>query len=489
MENDRELDRAAEPEAVQVESEIDEDDDVRTDRPLSKPAPAPAPETPAEEPTRPVTDFDRRTWELMGGKKKKPPLKEPAAEDTPAEETVVIPEEPEEENEKRDFYPIRFSRNGRTGCLGGLMYATFVICLSIVLACVMWMAASDVLALNKPDSLVEVTLPQEIFHDKTVEVKDEDGNVTGEKTVQAADVDSLSRLLKEYGVINYKWLFKLFSRFSNADEKVDPGTYELNTNYDYRALVTRMQVGSGAQLQTLVTLPEGFTMAQIFARLEENGVCSAADLYEAAATAEYSYAFLEDDAPQDASRLEGFLFPDSYYFYQGMQASSAINKFLSNFHYKLTAEMLQNIYERGLSYRDTVTIASLIEREAANDDERYLIASVIYNRLAQNMPLQIDAAVLYGEGNPEGVSLVTTSMVENAENPYNTYMYTGLPPGPICNPGLASIRATLNPGNTQYLYYALDEETGTHSFFLFYDEFTAFLATQSYFTNGENPAA
>ena len=147
------------------------------------------------------------------------------------------------------------------------MYAVFIISLSIVLAVCMWLAASDVLALNKPAAAVEVTLPAEIFSEREIDVKDSDGNVTGKRTVMGADVKAVSAILKDAGLINYKWLFQLYSRFSHADLKVNPGTYALSTSLDYRALVTKMQTGTGAQLQTLVTFPEGFNMDQIFARL------------------------------------------------------------------------------------------------------------------------------------------------------------------------------------------------------------------------------
>lgn len=382
---------------------------------------------------------------------------------------------------ERPYMPVRRRRDAPSGCLGGLMYATFVICLSILLAAVGWMCASDVLALNKQPLTAEVTLPDTIFADKQVEYTDKEGR-SQTKTVHAADIDAVCRILKEAGFINYRWLFKLYASFSDAADHLDPGTYSLSTSYDYRALVKKMQLGSDSMVQTKVTLPEGFTMEQIFARLEENGIASKEALYEAAANTEYSYSFLEDAPLGDALRLEGFLFPDTYFFYQGMQASSAISKFLTNFHGKLTADMLAIMQDKNLSFHTVVTMASIIEREAGDDNERYLISSVIYNRLARDMVLQIDSTVLYGEGNPEGVIVATTSMTQNPENPYNTYLYKGLPPGPICNPGMASLRAALNPGDTQYLYYALDENTGKHCFFNYEEEFMAFLRTQSYYS-------
>ncbi|MCI5753893.1 MAG: endolytic transglycosylase MltG [Clostridiales bacterium] len=398
----------------------------------------------------------------------------------PLDEYVRLRDEKElgDELEERDFRPIRQRRDGRTGLLGGFMYAAFVICLSVILACAAWMAASDVLALNKDDVSAFITLPEEIFHDKQVDVYDADGQVTGTKTVQAADMSRVASLLKDAGIIQYKGLFELYAGISDADVKVDPGTYELTTDYDYRALVKKMTIGSEAMLTTKITFPEGLSIDQIFQKLEDNRICSVEDLQETAANYNYSYSFLEDVPEQgDVHRLEGFLFPDTYEFYQGEQASSAINRFLRNFHYKLTADMLTQAKDLNLTLREVVTVASMIEKEAANDEERAAIAAVIYNRMRAGMPLQIDATVLYALGD-WSATIDADALAYNS--PYNTYLFSGLPAGPICNPGMASIRAALQPARSDNLYYALDTATGTHRFFNNYNEFAAFTATQDY---------
>ena len=378
---------------------------------------------------------------------------------------------------ERDYRPVRQSREYRSGCLGGLMYFVFVVCVSVVLACLAWMAASDALALNKDTFTAVVSLPMDIFDSETVDTFDESGNKTGTKRVTSADIDYVAEELKAAGLIEYKWLFEFFCKISNADTKLDPGEYELSSSFDYRALIKNMQVGSGATVTISVTIPEGFSMHQIFKRLEENKVCSYEDLMEAAANYSYNYEFLTGISEGDATRLEGFLFPDTYEFYVGMQASSAINKLLENFHYKMSDELLAQMSAMGLDIRTVVNMASLIEREAANDNERPIIASVIYNRLAVGMPLGIDASILYlypdHDGAPTGEMLAE-------DTPYNTRLYNGLPPTPIANPGLASIQAVLAPESTSYYYYALDTATGQHRFFTNSGEFDAFVATQNY---------
>lgn len=387
------------------------------------------------------------------------------------------PDENYVQYEKRDFDPIRTRRDGKTGCLGGLMYFIFVISVSIILACLGWMAASDVLALNKEELTAEVTIPEEYFHQEQRDVVDENGNVTGTETVSVADIGSVARALKDAGIIEYKSLFRFYSMISNADVKIDPGTYELSTIYDYRAIVKKMQFGSDSQVRTMVTFPEGFTMEDIFKRLEENKICKYDDLMECAANYQFGYAFLEGIEYGDARRLEGFLFPDTYEFYQGMTADAAIDKFLQTFHYKLTAEMWELAEAKGLTMREIVTIASMVEKEAANDDERATIAGVIYNRLNANMYLGIDATVQYAL--PERKAVLTYDDL-GIDSPYNTYKNLGLPAGPIASPGMPSINAAFKPASHNYYYYALDEASGTHRFFTNSSEHDAFVKTQSY---------
>ena len=366
------------------------------------------------------------------------------------------------------------------------MYFVFIACVAVVLACLAWMAASDMLALNKEEFTAVVTLPMSIFQSETVDTFDEDGNKTGTKRVTHADMDYVTDALKEAGLIEYKWLFNMFSKISTASEKVSPGEYELKSTFDYRALVQNMRAGSSATVTIDVTLPEGFSMRQIFQRLDEMNVCSYEELMESAANDKFNYSFLPTDEQADAmidlpqgraSRLEGFLFPDTYEFYVGMQASSAINKMLETFYYKQTADMIKQAGDMNMSMQDIVNVASLIEKEAANDEERALIASVIYNRIYAGMQTGIDAAILYAYPDHEGAP--TADMLQ-ADTPYYSRIHTGLPPTPICSPGMASINAALNPESSSYYYYALDTATGAHRFFTNETEFNNFVATQDY---------
>ena len=391
-----------------------------------------------------------------------------------------------QDGETEPYHPIQRRDDNRVGCLGGVMFAVFVLCVSILLACLGWMAASDMLALNKDGFTATVVLPESIFTNEIVEVKDKEGNVTGHKNVSHADLNYLSNTLKQAGLIQYRWLFENFCKIAKADEKVRPGEYELQSTYDYRALIQNMRPNAGSAVTVNVTLIEGMTMHDMFVSLERSGVSSFEDLMEAAKTYHFNYSFLADPAnPEDGEaamegaelRLEGYLFPDTYNFYANMQASSAINKFLEQFNSNLTDDVLARIQNSGRSLREIVTIASMIEKEAADDEERADIASVIYNRLRADMNLGIDATILYVHPEHEGAP--NAEMLKE-NSPYNTRLYGGLPPTPICNPGWASLSAALMPNQTDYYYYALDTANGRHRFFTNQEEFDAFVATQNY---------
>ena len=320
--------------------------------------------------------------------------------------------------------------------------------------------------------------------------------------VKASDtVDDIAHMLQEKGVIKYPWLFKFYCDFTDSGDRMDPGRYVISYNYDYHALVSGMIASSPDRVTVRVTIPEGYSCAQIFDLMEENKVCSAEDLKAAAASAKFDYWFLEGIPAESENRLEGFLFPDTYDFYESDDPERVLDKLLSNFQKKFSDEtrarldaLNENLAERlrGAGYDedyiashaftvyDLITVASMIEKETAAYDESFNISSVIYNRLCHpgDYPmLNIDATVVYAMGGKLDHPL--TYEDTQIESPYNTYLVPGLPIGPISNPGLDSISAALYPAETDYYYYALDEETGYHHFSQTYDEHQQFLEGQS----------
>lgn len=330
----------------------------------------------------------------------------------------------------------------------GAGYYVTILVISAILAGVGWLMCNDLLALNKKDHLAEIVVTD------------------GEK------LGSVSKSLKKEGLINYRGLFLLYSSLS--DTEVVAGTYELNTSMDYHALLTAMSARSGARKTVNVIIPEGYSMQQIFELLEEKNVNTVEALTEAAANEDYDYDFLANKEKGDASRLEGYLFPDTYQFYSGGDAKTVINKMLRNFDNKMTDELRQTISDSGYTMDEIITIASLIEKETDGSDGTK-ISSVIRNRLKNSGEtagyLQIDAALLYALGEHKEV---LTDADKEIDSPYNLYKNKGLPPTPICNPGMASIRSALYPDNTSYYFYALGED-GVHHFFKTYREHLNFL--------------
>ena len=333
-----------------------------------------------------------------------------------------------------------------------LLYVVFVIGISALLACVGWIAANDVLALNKEPNTVTVTISKD---DSFSDVTD---------------------MLKENGLIEYKALFNLFATFTGGKDDVVAGTFTLNTDMDYRALLNGMSANSATKATIRVTIPEGYTLDQIFALLEERGVASVEELQDMAANHDYAFSFLQDLPLGDYHRLEGYLYPDTYEFTTPERPLYVINKMLVQFDAQLKDEMRQEIWDSGRSIHEIVIVASMIEKETDGSD-RADIASVIYNRL--NNPgagtqgyLQIDATLAYINGGK-----VPTEADKSIDSPYNTYLYKGLPAGPISNPGLESLKAAMNPNSTSYYYYALGDD-GVHHFFKTLKEQQNFTATQ-----------
>lgn len=347
---------------------------------------------------------------------------------------------------------------------GTVLYVVLVVVVSVVLATVGWTWAGDVLALNKEYASTIITIPPESIVE--VEKVDEDGNTY---TVRQADIEGITTQLEEEGLIDYGFLFRLYAWFSKAETKITAGTYSLDTNMDYRALVVNMGKSSATRQTIDVTIPEGYTVDQIFRLLDERGVSTVDALEDMAANWAYKWDFLQELPLGDHHRLEGYLFPDTYTFYLGEDPKYVLNKMLARFDEKMRPYFDLFTEESPFTLHEIVIMASMIEKETDGDDYK-TIASVLYNRL--NNPtaetagfLQIDATLVYVNG-----GRVPTNEDKELDSPYNTYKYKGLVPGPISNPGMASLYAALEPDQTGYFFYALNPATGKHEFSRTYQE-------------------
>lgn len=281
-----------------------------------------------------------------------------------------------------------------------------------------------------------------------------------------ASGDQIAQILSESHVIDDPKVYYSTVRSMQADMLIKPGDYRFTTYQDPESVVQQLIDGPNIAGVTL-TIQEGLTVDQTAARVEETYGIPAADFLAQAKASNYvdEYPFLEG-AYNDS--LEGYLYPKTYSLGENPTADEIIRAMLDQFQIE-TADLGLSEGANGLTSQELVTLASLIERETAQADERPLVASVIYNRLKEGMPLQIDAAIVYARGG--GSDTVTYDDLE-IDSPYNVYKNTGLTPGPICSPSVSSIEAALHPADTSYLYYVLSPDSdGHHNFSESYDEF------------------
>ena len=411
------------------------------------------------------------------------PIPEEVSRHEISETEVIAPEEDSEDAPTeyptdpdapvRKVRPKRKSGYGMFGLphlLSTAIWLMLAVGIGISLGRLLWRCATDVLAFGREDRTIYVTI------------------------TDSDDMESITQKLYNAGLIEYPELFRLYASISNAEDTISTGTFKLNSLYDYHALVGGMSATSSYRESVDVMIPEGYSCAQIFKLLEEKGVCSAAKLEAYAAESEFAdYWFLEGVQRGSKYTLEGFLFPDTYSFYTNDTPRHVFIKFLDRFEDQLQedlethiaslnnrlADMMRKngygqayIDEHMVDLYDIINIASMIEKESAHTGENYNVSSVIYNRLtnAGNFPyLNIDATIVYAQGGNS--ETIDTSL----DSPYNTYMYPGLPPTPISNPGLSAILAALSPAETKYYYYALNPAAGEHHFSETLKEHTDFL--------------
>ena len=336
-----------------------------------------------------------------------------------------------------------------TNIAEGVIYVGGILLISFILATIGWRWAGDVLALNKEPVTASVTITE--------------GESLGDVTAE----------LKEKGLVKYGYLFQLFASFTHKAEKITAGSYELSTVMDYSALLNNISSTSAYRETVTVTIPEGYTVEEIFKLMENKGVCSYDDLLKTAQKETFDFDFLKDVKTKEEKRLEGYLFPDTYEFYKGADAKSVINTMLKNFDDRFDSKMEAEMQLLGYSKNDIIIMASIIEKETDGSDQRN-IASVIQNRLKNTWAtpkgyLQVDSTIQYLL--KERKEKLTDKDLE-IDSPYNTYKNPGLPIGPICNPGLTAIEAALEPNKTNYYYFMLGKDGTTH----FFDTEAAFLA-------------
>lgn len=312
----------------------------------------------------------------------------------------------------------------------------------VLVGVVLVFADPSVVKLDKPappDAEAEAVV------EKRVNVKIQEGLPTAE----------IADRLVEKGVIGSSLKFRILARLRGYDDKLRPGSYTFTLDMPYDEVFAKLLTGEKKLIK--FTVPEGFGVKEIAERLYNLDLVNREEFLKAA----------EDFSPYEYMRkrknvffaAEGFLFPDTYTVESDMEIDELLDLMASTFDQKLKPEMRVQAEKMGLSVYDLITLASLVEREVRFPEDRPIVAQVLLKRLKTNMPLQTDATLQYLMDAPkEEVSIADTQI----DSPYNTYQHVGLPPGPIANPGMASIEAVLNPAESDYLYFVADRSGHNH---------------------------
>ncbi|MGL4790573.1 MAG: endolytic transglycosylase MltG [Anaerotignaceae bacterium] len=296
---------------------------------------------------------------------------------------------------------------------------------------------------------------------------------------EGASTKKIGEILHENGLIDSVFMFRITSRLEEYDGTYKQGDYVIEKGLTDEEIMQQLQNGVVYANSVKITIPEGYTAKQIAKAFEEAGLCTAEEFINEMNNGSFDYEFLQGISEKEY-RLEGFLFPATYEFKEGVTPNEIITKLLDRF--LITYNRVLKDNTTGYTVEEVVTVASMVESEIQVDEERPIAAGVIYNRLNIDMLLQIDSTVQYAQSTRNEVVTYTDLQIDS---PYNTYKYKGLPPGAICNPGDLAIEAAVQPAEHNYIYYVVKQRgSGEHVFCETYDEFLkAKAAYQSSFNN------
>jgi UPF0755 protein len=260
-------------------------------------------------------------------------------------------------------------------------------------------------------------------------------------------------LLDQSGLVRNRLLFRALAYVYDAPKKTKAGEYEFTRAMPTAEILRKLV--DGDYKKRFIVVPEGFTVRKIAARLAAEGLVEEKEFLRLAGDRK-----LLADLNVPAASAEGFLFPDTYIFYRGLEANRILKEMVTQFYARVPKEMIAEAGAQGFTLVQWVTLASIIEKETGLKSEMPLVAAVFRNRLQKRMPLQSDPTVIYGIEHFDGN--LTRRHLER-QNPYNSYLNRGLPPGPICSPGLDALQAALNPAPVKYLYF-VSRNDGSHHF-------------------------
>ena len=324
-----------------------------------------------------------------------------------------------------------------------IAFCSAVVLCAVIVSCVAISCINDVFALNRSDESVSITIPNN------------------------ADADQIIDILSDNGLVKQKLFCKFFYNLTQSifnDEDDEPpvflsGVYYVPSNLGLEGYIHEFQQIQVAADTVNVVFPEGWTIYQMFDKIENFGICSKDQLIAALEGADFDYSFIKN-IPVNTNRvfaLEGYFFPDTYEFYETMDANAVIRKFLNGFNNRWSEEYTARANELGMTMDEVLILASIIQREAADEEQMPLVSSVLHNRLDYSVSyptLGCDATNNYIK------TYVAPNVSANEANiysiAYDTHSIIGLPAGPICNPGVAAIEAALYPEDTDYFYFCHD---------------------------------
>lgn len=320
---------------------------------------------------------------------------------------------------------------------GGIVIATLVLCVSILLSLFIIVVGRDVLGIESSGVEFTIYVPS--------------GSTT----------DDIAQQLYDEGVIQYKDVFKLISKVKGADGSMYPGDLNVAYNMSYSDIIDSLMESREAKQTATVTFPEGITLLSAGKLLEENNICTADEFIYTFNSTVFGFEFEKyvSSSSLKLYKYEGYLFPDTYEFYVGDSAYNVVKKIKTRTNEILNADTIKLAVERGFTIDQVVTLASIVQREAGNIEQMATIASVFENRLARpdEFPkLQSDTTYSYID---DVIKKVLTIEYQDMYDAYDTYTCVGLPIGAICNPGKDAIDAVLNPDDTGYYYFCSNLET------------------------------
>ena len=372
------------------------------------------------------------------------------------EELASLPRQPKKNFQLRAEGELRripdYTRGSQRGstvrrrmtAFAKVMLGLIIVGLSVFLALAIIFTAQEIFGLNKPEQEIVVDIPQN------------------------AGVSQIAEILEERGVIRSADIFKAYFKFLKPESNFQYGSYSLNSSMSYGVIVTELSRYSSTREEVRVSFPEGFTLYQMAQRLEENGVCSAKDFIDAINTSDFGYEFEQEFTRNRLRfhRMEGYAFPDTYFFFKDDNPVNVAKKLVQNFDSRVNEDLRARMKELGYTMEETIIIASIVQQESGKPEEMSRIASVYANRLKNPGAypnLQADPTRNYAEELALQMNVVNQEILDA----YNTYEDAGLPPGPICNPGLDAIKATLYPEETEYFYFCtnLDSSLETRQYY------------------------